>query len=240
MPAKFNLLAAASIALVPLVPLLACGGSSSSPDAHIVTHDSNGSGSGSGSGSACSFAASLGTVTFTAQGGKYTAGSAASPANKLLFDGQLSNMDDIRVLLFGGCGTTGSNCGGSNNATPDWPTTFGAKSVDLSTAPDALVLGLADLSGQQYNTVYVSTAGTLNVTKAGNAAGSMFAATGTNVVLQHYDIGSASIMPDPDGCMTTITGFSMSGSAQFDGKTIVVYGPDRDTAFRNYLSQRWQ
>lgn len=239
MPAKFNILVAVTIPLVPVIPLLACGGDTKTVDAHINVIDSPGSGSGSGG---CHIAASLGTPTFTAQGGQYKGSSATQPFNELLMDGQMSNMQDIRVIIFGGCGTTGANCGGSANATPDWPTTFGAKSgVNLMTAPDAVVIALADLSGQSYQTIYAANSGTLNVTAAGNASGTAYAANGTNVVLQHIDIGSnGSITNDPDNCMSTITSFSLSGSAQFDGKTVIIDAPTRDEAIKQYLAHRYQ
>ena len=66
MPAKFNLLVVASVSLVPVIPMLACGGDDGNKvDSGIVVHDSSGSGSGSGSGSAnCTADASYGAADF--------------------------------------------------------------------------------------------------------------------------------------------------------------------------------
>ncbi len=247
MPAKFNILVAASIPLVPLIPLLACGGSSATPDAKIHVVDSpNGSGSGSGSGH-CSVASSLGTPTFSGQGAQYAAGSAADATDTLIWQGALSgaNMQAVEVLIFGNCGTNGSGCGGSNAATPDWPTTFGPKSgLNLMTVPDALVAVLANYnsSTMKFGDIYISTAGTLNVTAASNTVGQNFSGNASNVTVQHYDFGSAGVMPDPDNCMSSITSFSFTGSAAagFDGKVIVLDGTDREAALRNYLSHRYQ
>ena len=68
MPAKFNLLVAASIPAVALVPLLACGGGGSgTKDAPVImTHDSGSNGS-NGSGSACTWPATF-AATYTASG----------------------------------------------------------------------------------------------------------------------------------------------------------------------------
>jgi len=237
MPAKFNILVAASIPLVPLIPLLACGGDSKSPDASIHVIDGSGSGSGSAT---CHIASSLGTPTFAQQGAQYTAGSAADATNVLAWQGQMANQQAVEVLIFGGCGSgSGSACGG--NPTPDWPTTFGPKSnLNLMTAPDAIIAVLADLSGQQYQTIYISTGGTLNITQAGNAAGTTFAGNASNVTLQHYDFTQTGASPDPDNCMSTMTSLTFSGSAQFNGKVVVLDGTDRDAALRNYLTHRFQ
>ena len=240
MPAKFNLLVAASIPAVALIPLLACGGDSKAKtDSGIVVHDSPGSG---GSGSAtCSFNSTF-TPTFSAIGAGFTMGSGAGGANSLDFDGLFggtngsANEQVLRLLIFGGCGTTGTGCGGSAaDATPDWPASFAPKSgIDLATAPDAIVILLTDRGATSYQTIYASDMGTLNVTAAANGSGHPFTGNATNVHFVHVD---GQLNPAADGCTSTVPSFSFNGSA-FDGK--VFYAPDgvdRD-AVMNYLRHR--
>lgn len=243
MPAKFNLLVAITVPLVPVIPLLACGGSSSTVDAHIVTHDSgSGSGSGSGSNVTCAVPASLGTPTFSQSSAKFTAGSGSDLTNTLSWQGQVGGITAttaVDVLIFGGCGSgSGSQCGGF--PTPDWPTTFGPKSgLDLATSQDSLVAVLANLSGNQFQDIYLSTAGTLNITAAQNGAGHTYSGTASNVTAVHFDLAGSG-GPAADGCQTNITSMSFTGSAMFDGKTVIIYGPTRDEAIKQYLAHRYQ
>jgi hypothetical protein len=249
MPAKFNLLVAASIPAVALVPLLACGGGGSgSKDASvIIVHDSsNGSGSGSGSG-ACTFAANL-TPTVSASATKYqAAGSGTNPIiwNENSYRGLIggtqgsSDQKEIRILIFGGCGTTGTTCAmgsGSNDATPDWPIAFTPKSnLDLSLAAtqhDVLILLLGDPDTTKYNTIYVAAAGTVNITKAANGSGSAFAGNGSGWDFIHVN---TDFSPAADGCESIVPTFSWDG-ATFTQKDLAG-GPDFDpTAILHHRS----
>jgi len=241
MPAKFNILVAASIPLVPLIPLLACGGDSKSPDASIHVIDSPGSGSGSGS-AMCAIPASLGTPTFSQSAATYTAGSGSDLTNTLSWQGQVGGLTAttaVDVLIFGGCGSgSGSACQGY--PTPDWPVNFAPKSgINLAMTQDSLVAVLGNLSGNQFQDIYISSAGTLNITAAANGANHQFAGNASNVTAVHIDLnGSGGAAAD--GCQTSITSMSFSGSAMFDGKTVVIYGANRDEALRNYLAHRYQ
>lgn len=235
MPAKFNLLIAASIPAVALVPLLACGGGSSGKtDAPvIVTHDSPGSG---GSGSAmCTFPSTFNATT-TASGTRYTAAGSGTnpiPENKLDFDALVGgtigsdNEQVLRVLIFGGCGATGTGCTGGSaaNADPDWPQIFTQKSgLDLAATgsdgnllhPDVLLVLLGDPGTTSYNTVYFAVAGVVNVTAAANGSGHTFSGNGSGLDFIHVDLSTN--MEAADGCESIVPTFSWSGSAQFAGK----------------------
>jgi hypothetical protein len=236
MPAKFNLLVVAS---VPFIPLLACGGGSNTVDAHIQVTDSP------GSNPKCAVASSLGSPTFSQSNAAYFAGSAADATNTLLWQGVLpgttgATTQAVEVLINGGCGnTTGAACGGFT--TPDWPSTFGAKSgVDVGSAGlDAAIEVLADLgSDNKFHTIYLSTVGTLNITTASNTAGATFAGNAANVTVVHADFGSNGATADPDGCQSTITSFSFTGSAQagFTGKGLIAPEQSAETL----LSHRWR
>jgi hypothetical protein len=243
MPAKFNLLVAASIPAVAIVPLLACGGSSSGKtDSGIIVHDSpNGSGSGSGS-AVCTFPANL-TPTVSAQAANYqAAGSGANPIkeNELRYRGLIggtqgsSDQQELRILIFGGCGTTGTGCTGGSavDATPTWPTVFTPKTgLDLAATdgsgnllhPDILLLLLGDPDATQYNTIYIAAAGTVSVGPVANGSGSAFAGSGSNLDFLHID--STSFMQAADGCETIIPSFSWN-AATFTNKNVVfVDGP---------------
>jgi len=99
----------------------------------------------------------------------------------------------------------------------DFGSAFSAKSnIDLSTSDDAnaALLGAPNQTTMEYTQAYVSISGTLNVTSVGSA-GSDFAGSLSNVVFQHYDnilSGSAAPTPDPDGCKTTISTLTFSGT----------------------------
>jgi hypothetical protein len=241
MPAKFNLLAAASLTLLPVIPLLACGGDSKSPDASIHVQDSGSNGS---NGSAhCEVTASLGTPTITQSGAGYTAGSAADKTNLLEWQGVIPNTNPVQVLdvlIASNCGTTGTAC--PNGPTPDWPTTFAPKSgIDLGPASDASVAVLTDAgSDNRFRTFYLSTAGTLNITSASNTAGAKFAGNFSNVTVAHFDPGSNGFTADPDGCMSTITSYSFDGSAtaQFNGKSLI--DPAQLAEVHAALLHRWR
>ncbi|MBV8761089.1 MAG: hypothetical protein JO257_27585 [Deltaproteobacteria bacterium] len=237
MPAKFNLLIAASIPAVALIPLLACGGDTKKTDGGLVIHDSPGSG-GSGSNVTCKFNATF-TPTFTAAGEGYTAGSGTTPINRLDFDGLFggtngsANEQVLRVLIFGG---------GGGSSTPDWPTNFAPKqNIDLAgsnAANDVLIALLTDRGATSYGTIYFADSGTLNISAAQNGSGHPFTGSATNVVFNHYDISGNNITPDPDGCSSTVPSFSFTGTTMFDGKFINVGDGLDDAAVLNYLHHR--
>ncbi len=246
MPAKFNLLVAASIPAVAIIPLLACGGSSSgTKDSGIIVHDSPGSDAAT---AACTFGSNV-NATYTASATKYqAAGSGANPIkwNENSFTGLIrgsaggSDEQVIRVLIFGGCGATGTGCtggSGSNDATPDWPTVFTPKAnLDLSQAStqhDVLILLLGDPDTTKFNTIYVAAAGTVNVTSAANGSGSNFAGNGSNLDFIHVD---SMFNQATDGCESIVPTFSWSG-ATFTQKDIVNV-QDLDAATVNALRNR--
>lgn len=248
MPAKFNLLVAASIPAVAIVPLLACGGDSKAKtDSGIIVHDS--SGSGSGSAVTCTFGSNF-TPTVTASATKYqAAGSGANPIiwNENSYRGLIggtqgsSDQKEIRVLIFGGCGTTGTGCtggSGSGDATPDWPTVFTPKqNLDLSQAStqhDVLILLLGDPDTTKYNTIYVAAAGTVNINTAANGSGSAFAGSATNLDFIHVlsDFSATA----PDGCESIVPTFSWSGMT-FTQKDLTG-GPELDPGLVNTLRNR--
>ena len=245
MTAKFNLLVVAAIPAVAIVPLLACGGSSSkTPDAPGGNIDAPGSGSGSGSGSNVTCALPANVTAFLASSVRYRSGSGSGAgsglprANRLSINGYLDagSAQRISITIYGGCGSTGSNCQQPDPNTPDWPTTFGPKSgLDFTTATDVSAIGLVG-SGASASAIYLVSSGTLNVTNAGNGSGAPFAGSVANLVLVHADIGSAGATPDPDGCTTNVS-LSFSGNAPFNGKVIVVDDADDDIAA---LHHRWQ
>lgn len=249
MPAKFNLLVAASIPAVAIVPLLACGGDSKAKtDSGIIVHDS---GSGSGSGAVtCTFGSNF-TPTVTASATKYApAGTGSGTSNTIwnenaftgLIHGSAGGSDEqvIRVLIFGGCGSNGLGCtggSGSGDATPDWPIVFSPKqNLDLSQAStqhDVLVLLLGDPDTTKFNTIYVAAAGTLNVDKAANGSGSAFAGSATNLDFIHVN---SDFSQAADGCESIVPTFSWSG-ATFTQKDLVNV-PDVDAATVNALRNR--
>jgi hypothetical protein len=256
MPAKFNLLVAASIPAVALVPLLACGGGGSGKaDAPvIVTHDSGSNGSGSAT---CTFASSF-TPTVTASATKYQkAGSGANPIkwNENSFTGLIrgsaggSDEQVIRVLIFGGCGTTGTTCAGGSgapgDATPDWPVVFAPKSdLDLAATvgsgsaemlahDDILVLLLGDPDTTKFNTIYVAVAGVVNVTTAANGSGSAFAGNGSGLDFVHVN---SDFSQAADGCESLVPTFSWNG-ATFTAKQLVG-APELDATTVNALRRR--
>lgn len=247
MPAKFNLLVAASIPAVAIIPLLACGGSSSGThDSGIIVHDSPGSDAAT---AACTFGSNF-TPTVSASSTKYqAAGSGTNPIiwNENAYTGiihgtpQGSDAQAIRVLIFGGCGTTGTGCtggSGSADATPDWPVVFAPKSnLDLSQAStqhDVLILLLGDPDTAKFNTIYVAAAGTVNITSAANGSGSNFAGNGSNLDFIH--VNASDFSQASDGCESIIPTFSWSG-ATFTQKDVVNV-QDLDAATVNALRNR--
>jgi len=254
MPAKFNLLVAASIPAVALVPLLACGGGGGgTKDAPvIVTHDS---GSGSGSGSACTFATSI-PGTYTASGTRWIAAGSGTnpiPENRLDFDalvgGTVGSADEqvLRVIIYGGCGATGTTCPGGvagKNDDPDWPTVFSKKTgldlgatvgsgSDLALAhPDVVAVLLADPGTTSYNTVYIAVDGIIDINQASNGSGTTFAGSGSNLDFLHFDTNG----PSADNCETIVPHFEWSGSAQFTGKAFA--GGEITPEMMNYIRRR--
>ena len=164
-------------------------------------------------------------------------------AARLTFAGALdgSATQQIRISIYGGCGATGSNCSGAVQTTPDWPTTFGPKSgVDLTQSLDVSAVALAGVgSSGPPAAVYRVTGGTLNVTAAGNGSGAAFEGDASNMTFVHVDIGSGGATVDPDGCMTTISSVTFSGSAAFRGKSGVLGGLDADDTTVTYLHHRY-
>ncbi len=255
MSARSNLLV---IVAVPIATLpFACGSSNNkaSPDAPVKTIDAPGSGSGSGSGSGnlCPLPTNLGTITtFPAQVVRYRSGlgsgsgsgSATRRANRLSFTGALdgSATEQVQITIYGGCGSSGSNCSGTVPVTPDWPTTFGAKSgLTFGQAVDISALAVTGVgSNTPPSAYYLITSGGLDVTAAGNGSGAPFAGQATNLTFVHVDIGSAGVTPDPDGCTATITSMTFSGSAAFAGKVIVLDDLDTDDNAVQYLHHRYQ
>ena len=257
MPAKFNLLVAASIPAVAIVPLLACGGGGGGKaDAPvIVTHDSAGSG---GSGSASCLWPSTYNPTVTASGTRYIpagSGTNVSVENRLDFDGLIggtangSDEQIIRVLIYGGCGINGTGCTGGvagKNDDPDWPTVFTAKQgLDLGATvgsgsnlalahPDIALLLLGDPGTTSFNTAYIAIGGIVNVDMASNGSGHTFAGSGSNLDFLHYDFATNDF--STDNCESVIPHFAWTGSAQFDGK--VFYAKDLSPETMNYLRQR--
>jgi len=242
MTAKFNLLVAAAVPAVALVPLFACGGGSDkTPDAPIHSIDAPGSGSGSGSGSNVTCALPSNVTAFLAQSVRYRSGSGSGSAlpraNRLSVTGYLDagSAQRIQISIYGGCGSTGSNCSGADPNTPDWPTTFGAKSnLDFTTATDISAIGLAG-SGNSA-AIYLPQSGTLNVTAAGNGSGATFSGNVANLVLVHADIGGSGATADPDGCTANVA-LSFSGTAGFNGKVIVVDEIDDVPALRHRFTR---
>lgn len=268
MPAKFNLLVAASIPAAALIPLLACGGGSSKPDSGIIVHDSNNGSNGSNGSAVCAFPAmfSAGGSAITrnyvgwAAIGQPINGQTAT-ANRIdmqaLLGGSGSAVQILRVAMFGGCGATGANCqNGSGIPTPDWPASFTPKSnLDLGVgsdgmtpnAPDIFLELLTDVgSDNNFQTYYISVGGTVNITAANNGSGKPFTGNLVNADFLHVDLGTT-ITQDPDGCESILTSASWSGSsvqAQFDGKNpsfggiIVEPANEQDYAIRNWLRHR--
>lgn len=240
MPAKFNLLVAASIPAVALVPLLACGGGGGGKaDAPvIVTHDTA---MADTAGSACKWGSNF-TPVVSAQAAAYkAAGSGSGQSGTIWNENQFrgltggtqgsSDQQEIRILIFGGCGTSGTACAGGSgdpDATPDFPTVFTPKTTPLdlgsaSTQHDVLILLLGDPDTTKYNTIYVAAAGSVTFSKVANGSGMMFAGSGSGWDFIHVD---SSFMTAADGCESIVPSFSWSGNT-FNGKEIVV-GPDFD------------
>ena len=248
MTAKFNLLVATAIPALAIVPLIACGGDSKkTPDAAgSGTIDAPGSGSGSGSGSNVTCALPANVTAFVGQSVRYRSGSGSGSnlprANRLSFNGYLDagSAQRISFTIYGGCGSSGSNCAGGIPNTPDWPTVFGPKSgVDIGPQGlDASAVALVS-SGSGIAAIYLPESGTLDVTQAGNGSGAPFAGSVSNVQFVHVDIGSASVTPDPDGCTTNVS-VTFSGNAAFTGKTFVVESIDFDDGDGvSYLRHRY-
>lgn len=244
MTRKFSLLTAAALPLIPAA-LFACGGDDGPKP--IVRDSGMGSGSGSGSGSqvVCDAMANYPTATFQMQSARYSNGSAADqPQKSLQWTGQQADMTYLRVILFGNCGS-GSGSGGCSGGTPTFPTTFTAPvTMDLATAPDVLFLLLADLntSTMRFDTLYLATAGTLNITAAANGSGMTFSGNGANVDTTHIEIVNNQITEHPDGCMSSIGSFQWTATTGSNtsatAKPEFIDASSREEALRKYLSNR--
>lgn len=236
--AKFSLLSALAIPLVPAV-MFACGGD----DTPMVTikPDASGSGSGgSGSATVCNAKADYGTLTtYMQQGAKYTAGSGSDVSNDITWTGAISGSDAVRLIIFAGCGSAAGqpNC---PSETPDWPTTFGPKSgIDIATAKDVLFLILANPDTMKYNDIYLGVAGTLNITAAANGSGQAFQGTAVNVETVHVDISGSTITEHADGCTSNAQSVSMMATTTAIGKPIIVEAGDtRYDGLRKFLAHR--
>jgi hypothetical protein len=116
MSAKFNILVAASIPLVTIVPMLACGGDDGAKvDSGIHVNDGHGSGSGSGSGSnaACSadssYSPAFGSGEQGARDFPPTGSGSDMTVHEELWEGALNADTDVLILdLFQGYGGFGS------------------------------------------------------------------------------------------------------------------------------------
>jgi len=226
MPAKFNILVAASIPLVPLIPLLACGGDSKTPDANIhVIDGSGGSGSGSGSGSgactaAASYAVTFGSNSEAAQNTPATgSGSAATPHEELWLGLLNNDKDELFIQLYAGYGGFGS--GDIRPGTYN----LAMNGDDKFSTCGACVLAITDIMGtgsaSTFKDYYTAKSGTLTLTSTtGTIAGSM-----SNIVLQHVTQDAMQNPSDTvaDSCTSTIGSAAFSaplqmGSAAFEGK----------------------
>ena len=108
---------------------------------------------------------------------------------------------------------TGSGSWPTGNVTPK-------SGIDLATEYDAYIILGANVNGSgQAQDIYLSTAGTVNLT---TSVGSLVG-TVSGLMLQHVDITSSGISADPDGCMSSVGNFSFnhtyngSGSAAGPG-----------------------
>lgn len=252
MTRKFSLLTAAALPLIPAA-LFACGGDDG-PKVMVKPDAAMGSGSGSGSQAVCAAMASYGAVAgLTEQTARYSSdanGSAAGSAEKSLsWTGKQTDGTFLRVILFGNCGSGSQGSGsGCTDPTPDFPNGFTAPvSLDISTqrgAQQALFILLADLnmSTNRFDTIYLGTAGTLNITTAANGSNMPFAGNGANLDLVHIDVTGPQIVEHADGCTSAVTSFQWSATTGSNtaatAKPEFIEAGTKEEALRKYLSNR--
>jgi hypothetical protein len=225
MPAKFNLLAAASLTLLPVVPLLACGGDSKSPDASIHVQDS-GSGSNGSNGSATCTAA----ATYTqAPGGSdqdafdFPAGSQTLHAEE--WDAIMNadtSPDQLTLFLVAsrtGFGSGDIKAGTYTLATGD---TQGLRTCGIC------ALMYTDLHMQGSAVVetddYFATGGSITLSSVGTNGSGNLSGTITNLTLGHVNIGSDGSVTPVDSCTTTVSNVAFSAALQpgnFNGKSVI-------------------
>ncbi len=134
--------------------------------------------------------------------GAFNEGSGATWADELRFEGTLNLDPDIEVdiLIYGG---------GGSASTPAWPASLGPSSntpVSLKSLDAYVDVATNFGSDGTPADLYLPISGTLNVTSAGGV-GQTMSGTYSDVVLAHGTISSSGdLVPDKDGCMTTVSG----------------------------------
>lgn len=225
MPAKFNILAAASLPLVTIVPLLACGGDDGNKvDSGIHVQDSNGSGSGSGSGSnvACTADASYGTADFGSGSDQFAETSGSGNMHTIVWGAVVGSTsasgmpDAVQLELYANFGAfAGSDIHtGTFQLTGD-EANYATCGVCLRMFTDLHMQG-SDIASTDD---YFATAGTVTLS---TITGNTFSGTLSNVTFQHVNIGSDFTSTPVGDCTSTMSAGTMNapltvGSAAFTG-----------------------
>jgi hypothetical protein len=223
MPAKFNILVAAAIPLVPVIPLLACGGDSKTVDAHINVIDSPGSGSNGSNTGNCGASASY----TTSPGGSdqeafdYPASSMTLHAEEwLALMNQDANPDELDIAFVAkrtGFGSGDIKTGTYTLAAGD---TMGFRTCGICAIleTDLTMQGSAVVEKDDF----FATGGSITLNSVGSGGSGTLSGTITNMTFGHVNIGSdGSVTPVNDGCSTTVSNVNFSAplmAGQFDGK----------------------
>jgi len=237
MPAKFNILVAVSIPLVPLIPLLACGGDSKTPDAniHVIDGSGGGSGSGSGSGSAtCTGAATYGAADFGSGSDQFAETDGSGAMHTEVWGAVIGNSgtmpDAVQLELYAGAGAfTGDIKTGTYQLTGA-DAQYKTCGVCFRMFTDLHMQGSAVASTDQY----FATAGTVTLT---SVSGNTFSGTVSNITMQHVNIGSDFTSTPVGDCTSTLSSGTMNatltvGSAAFTGHVIQM--PENVISKRHY------
>jgi len=224
MPAKFNILVAATIPLVPLIPLLACGGDSKSPDAHIVTIDSPGSGSNPGS-AACTADASYGAANFGSGSDQFAQTTGSGNMHFEVWGGVIGSTgssgmpDAVQLELYAGAGAfAGGDIRTGTFQLTGSDAQYATCGVCLRIFTDLHMQGSAVASTDDY----LATAGSVTLT---SVSGTTFSGTISNATFQHVNIGSDFTSTPVGDCTSTMSSGTMNatltvGSAAFTGHII--------------------
>lgn len=232
MPAKFNLLAAATVPALAIIPLIACGGDSKkSPDASIHTTDSPGSG---GSGSAtCTALAMYSAVSF-GSGSDQFAGTQGSGSNQFIeFDGFIQSTladpkpDDVTLELYASSGPFGSGIHTGTFTIAGDDAQYKTCGVCVRMFTDEYVTGSGSAAMLNFDQQYFASGGTVTLTDIGSDGS--FKGTLHNITMQHVTIAQDFTSTPVGDCTSNIPDASMNtaltkGSAALNFTNINVTG----------------